>query len=80
MNVNTAIFFVAAVIASANVFAGERAGRDSVHAQPGRALSAPVAGKAAAGNGRDSVYAQDITIRSRAPGRHARMTEKLGRA
>lgn len=80
MNVNTAIFFVAAVIASANVFAGARAGRDSVYAQPGLALSAPVAGMAAAGNGRDGVYAQDVIIRPRAPGRHARMTEKLGRA
>ncbi len=33
MNANTAIFFVAAVIASADVFAAERCGRASVQAE-----------------------------------------------
>lgn len=82
MNATTAIFFLAAAIASASAFAGERAGRDSVYAKPGLTVSAPTNTARAAidRNGRSSVYAKDLTIRPRSQAQYARMIEKVGRA
>lgn len=80
MNANTAIFFVAAVIASADVFAAERCGRASVQAEAYTALSAPIGGTAVAGSGRNSVFATGITLRPSERGHYARMVGKAGRA
>ncbi len=82
MNATTAVFFIAAAIASASAFAGERAGRDSVYAKPGLTLSAPTntARAAVDRNGRSSIYAKDLTIRPRSQAQYARVIEKAGRA
>ena len=73
-----AILFVAAIAASANVFA---AGRDSVYAQPGVSIKSSSFSKATtvATNGRSSVYAKDLPAPTRTT-RHAVITEKFGRA
>jgi len=73
-----AILFVAAIAASANVFA---AGRDSVYAQPGVSIKSSASSKATtvATNGRSSVYAKDLPAPTQTT-RHAVITDRFGRA
>lgn len=73
------LIFVAAVITSGSVFAGERMGRDSVHPQPGASMIVPQK-SAMAGNGRSSVYAKDVAVRSRTQARYAHIATKPSRA
>ena len=70
-----AILFVAAIAASANVFA---AGRDSVYAQPGMSIKSSSKATVAT-SGRSSVYAKDLPAPTRTT-RHADITPKFGRA
>ncbi len=71
-----ALIFIAAIAASANVFA---AGRDSVYAQPGVSVGKS-AKTASASQGRSSVYAKDLPTPKRASSYAGTTVNQHGRA
>jgi hypothetical protein len=76
----TALAIVTALVISADVFAAQPAGRDSVYAMPGSTLPSAKVAQAQAGNGRGSVYAADLPAPAPRPIEIGAVTFKPGRA
>jgi hypothetical protein len=76
----TALAIVTALLVSADVFAAQPTGRDSVYAASASTLPSAKVAQPHAGNGRGSVYAADLPAPTPRSAEIGAVTSKPGRA